>query len=109
MEILTSATFKEKINSPKLVLIDFYADWCGPCKAIAPLLEEWSDTYAPYLDIFKVNIDTSRDLAQEFKISSIPTFKFFRQGECVYTQVGLQHPSSFEAVIRTHLMRDEKV
>ena len=103
MKLLDSSIFADTVKaSPHLVLVDFFADWCGPCKAIAPLLEVWDELY-PNLDIFKVDIDASFDLAKTFQISSVPTFKFFKKGECVYTQVGLLSASGLEAIIRTHL------
>ncbi len=103
MKVLDSSNFHDTIKaSSNLVLVDFFADWCGPCKAVAPLLETWDSLYSS-LDVVKVDVDASVGLAQEFGISSIPTFKFFKEGECVYTQVGMAQPSVLEGIIRTRL------
>jgi len=87
LEHLTNETFKEKIfnyevnkewkfegNTP--AIIDFYADWCGPCKVIAPILEELKDEYGDKLDIFKVNTEEQRELSSVFGIQSIPSLLF---------------------------------
>ena len=101
MKVLTSQNFDNAIEvSPSLVLVDFFAEWCGPCKAIAPLLEELDALY-PELEIFKVDIDQSIDLAQRFQITGVPTFKFFKGGQPIYTQVGVLDPSSFKALVRS--------
>ena len=87
LEHLTNETFKQKIfnyetnkewkfegNTP--AIIDFYADWCGPCKVVAPILEELKDEYGDKLDIFKVNTEEQRELSSVFGIQSIPAFLF---------------------------------
>jgi len=87
METLTSNGFKEKVfdyeknNSwtfagPRPAIIDFYADWCGPCKRLAPVLEEISKQYEGKLDVYKVNIDTEQDVASTFGVMSVPTLLF---------------------------------
>ena len=87
LEHLTNETFKQKIfnyetnkewkfegNTP--AIIDFYADWCGPCKVVAPILEELKDEYGDKLDIFKVNTEEQRELSSVFGIQSIPSLLF---------------------------------
>lgn len=87
LEHLTTETFKEKIfnyeenkdwkfEGDKPVIIDFYADWCQPCKMIAPILEELKDEYGDKLDIFKVNTEEQRDLSAVFGVQSIPSLLF---------------------------------
>lgn len=70
------ATFKELINSEKPVLIDFYADWCGPCKMVAPILEELSETYKDQIIIYKVDTEVEQELSAAFQIRSIPSMLF---------------------------------
>jgi thioredoxin len=87
LEHLTNETFKEKIFNYETnkewkfegttpAIIDFYADWCGPCKTIAPILEELKDEYGDKLDIFKVNTEEQRELSSVFGIQSIPSLLF---------------------------------
>jgi thioredoxin len=91
MEILTGKAFKEKIfdfeasstwsfKGTRPAIIDFYADWCGPCKRLAPVLEELSSQYSGQVDIYKVNIDTEQDVAGTFGIMSVPTLLFVPMG-----------------------------
>jgi len=103
MNNLTSETFdKSVLLTSGLVLVDFYAEWCGPCKAIAPMLEKLEETYTG-VTFFKVDIDSNFDLAERFKISSVPTFKLIKKGRVIFTQVGISSPSALESLIRTNL------
>ena len=103
MKELTTSNFdREILLSPNLVLVDFFATWCGPCKAIAPYLEQLSETYA-MVDFFKVDIDAQQELAQRFKISSVPTFKFIEKGRVIRTQVGLTNPQQLDGTLRSLL------
>jgi len=83
-----SNTFKTEIASG-LVLVDFYADWCGPCKMIAPLLEEISKETND-IKIVKVNVDTAPDVAGQFSIMSIPTLIIFKDGKPLESKLGFQ-------------------
>jgi thioredoxin 1 len=91
---LTSATFDEVINSAtKPVVVDFWAEWCGPCKAIAPLLSEVAKEKADELTIAKLNIDDHPDLAMRFNVMSIPTLLVFNGGEVQKRLVGAKGKS----------------
>ncbi|AFA50258.1 thioredoxin [Acetobacterium woodii] len=78
------------LKSEGVVLVDFFAIWCGPCKALAPILEEVSSEVKETASVYKVDIDQSQALAQEYRVMSVPTLKIFKNGEVVETIVGLQ-------------------
>ena len=79
---LSDSTFDETIKgADKAVLVDFWAEWCGPCKMIAPTLEEISKDFAGRLKVFKLNVDDAQSIAQRFEVMSIPTLILFKDGE----------------------------
>lgn len=84
---LTSQEVREKLENGFNGVIDFYAEWCGPCKAMAPMLEQVNSSLGEE-KIFKVNVDNEKDLAREFEIRSIPTLVFFKEGKPVNRIVG---------------------
>ena len=85
---ITDANFEEVINSEKPVLVDFWAEWCGPCKMIGPVVEELAGDYEGTAVIGKVNVDENPAVSAKFGIRSIPTLLVFKGGEIVDKQVG---------------------
>lgn len=85
---ITDANFEEIIKSEKPILVDFWAEWCGPCKMIGPIVEEIAGEYDGKAVIGKVDVDSNPAVAAKFGIRSIPTLLFFKNGEIVDKQVG---------------------
>ena len=86
---LTTAEFDSVLaNADKPVLVDFWASWCGPCRALGPIVEEVGNEMSDKLTVYKVNVDDEADLATRFRIVSIPTLILFKNGEPVHTMVG---------------------
>ena len=101
---VTDETFDETVRTNgTLVLVDFWADWCGPCHAIAPVLEELAADYGGRVTVAKVNVDENNRKAAEFGVRAIPTLILFRDGTPVQTLVGVQTKSALQAVIDAHL------
>ena len=86
---LTNENFKEFTSQDELVLVDFWAVWCGPCQMLAPTVEEIAEEYSDKVKVGKVNVDDEMELAQSFGIQSIPTLILFKKGKAEKTSVGL--------------------
>ena len=91
----------EVINSDKPVLIDFWAEWCGPCKEISPILEEISDEMKDTVKVVKMNIDENPNIPNKYGIQSIPTMIIFKKGEPISTKVGVVIKSELKTWIET--------
>jgi thioredoxin 1 len=100
----TDANFQEKvISSDKLTVIDFWAEWCGPCRAIGPVIEELSKEYAGKINVGKVNVDHNPQLSINYGITSIPAILFIKGGKVVDKLVGAQPKGNFVKKIEAHL------
>ena len=91
------------LQNGKAVLLDFWAEWCGPCKMIAPLLEEVADKYENKLDVVKLNVDENPNTAQKFSIRSIPTLILFKDGAVQAQIMGAMPKSQLEEFLDTNL------
>jgi len=97
---LTDTNFdQEVLSSDKPTLVDFWAEWCRPCKMLAPTIEELANEYAGRLKVGKVDTDSSRQAAMKFGISAIPTLILFKDGKLVKKMVGLQSKKDLKAAI----------
>ncbi len=107
MEIkITTGNFQEEVTEAKdVVLVDFYADWCGPCMTMGPIVEKVAELYNGKIKVGKCNIDEEMDLAQKYKVMSIPTFVFFKNGEPVETIVGSMSEKELTSQIEKVLAR----
>ena len=97
---LTNQNFEEEVlKNNGLVLVDFFATWCGPCKMIAPILSEIAGEYKGKVKVGKVNVDEQNELAMEYRIESIPTLKLFKDGQLIKTLIGLRSKSEIEEIL----------
>ena len=94
-KVINASEFKDLVlDSKGIVLVDFFATWCGPCKALAPTLEKLAPEFEGKVNIYKIDIDKSQQLASQYRVMSVPTMKIFKDGEVVETIVGLQPESA---------------
>jgi thioredoxin 1 len=100
----TDTNFQEKvIASDKLTVVDFWAEWCGPCRAIGPVIEELSKEYDGRINVGKVNVDHNPQLSINYGITSIPAILFIKGGKVVDKLLGAQPKSNFVKKIESHL------
>ncbi|GAA4324852.1 thioredoxin [Flaviaesturariibacter amylovorans] len=100
----TDANFQtEVLNSDKLTVVDFWAEWCGPCRAIGPVIDELSKEYAGRVNVGKVDVDNNPQVSMNYGITSIPAILFIKNGEVVDKLVGAQPKSNFVKKIEAHI------
>ncbi len=101
---ISDASFESDVlQADKPVLVDYWAEWCGPCKMIAPILDEVSTAYAGKLQIAKMNVDENRDIPAKFGIRGIPTLMLFKDGQLAATKVGAMSKAQLTAFIDQQL------
>mgnify|MGYP006205158985 FL=1 len=101
---VTDATFEtEVLNAGSPVLVDFWAEWCGPCKMIAPILDEVATSYDGKLQVAKMNVDDNREVPAKFGIRGIPTLMLFKDGQLAATKVGAMSKAQLTAFIDQQL------
>ena len=92
----------EVLNAEGLAIVDFYADWCGPCKMMGPIIDELSEEYAGSVKIGKLNVDNAPEIAQQYRVMSIPTIIFIKNKEVVETVVGVVSKAQLVDKINAH-------
>ncbi len=96
-------SFNEIINSETPTLVDFYADWCGPCKMMAPLIDQLASEMAGKVKVLKVDVDRNQKAASVYKIQGVPTFILFKAGKIVWQQAGGVSVQTLKNTIQQHL------
>lgn len=100
---ITNDTFEQLVlKASKPVVVDFWASWCGPCRMVAPIMEELADEFGDIVQIAKVNVDEQGELAAQFRIMSIPSILVFKNGEVVEKIVGARAKEEFAELIQKH-------
>jgi len=94
LQVINKNNFENTLKDNEVVLVDFFADWCGPCKALHPSLEALSEKFEGKAKIVKVNVDHDRELSAQFGVRSIPALFYFKNGELAGKQMGLQPQST---------------
>uniref|UniRef100_A0A7C2FV51 Thioredoxin n=1 Tax=Thermus islandicus TaxID=540988 RepID=A0A7C2FV51_9DEIN len=100
---VTDASFEEVLRGSSLVLVDFWAEWCAPCRMIAPIMEELAQEYDGKLVVAKLDVDENPKTAMRFRVMSIPTVILFKEGQPVEVLVGAQPKRNYQARIEKHL------
>ena len=96
-------TFKELIQGDKPVLVDFSAEWCGPCKMMAPILKEFSNEMGDRVKVIKVDVDKNQQAAMAYQIQGVPTLILFQKGKVVWRQSGVVPTHQLRSIVNQHL------
>ncbi|NJM98194.1 MAG: thioredoxin [Phormidesmis sp. RL_2_1] len=101
--IADEAAFDSLINAESVVVVDCTASWCGPCKLVAPLMDQLADEYEGKANVSKLDLDNNKAVAKRFGIKSIPAVMFFKNGELVDTQIGVKPYAIFSETLASYL------
>ena len=101
---VTDAEFKKEVLEAKgLSLVDFWAEWCGPCRTLSPKIEELAGQYQGKVNVFKMDVDSNQNIPAEYSVRGLPTVIFFKDGRVVDQVVGTRPIEAFSQVIKKHL------
>ncbi|WP_285114792.1 thioredoxin [Leifsonia sp. fls2-241-R2A-40a] len=101
---VTDASFEQDVlNSEKTILVDFWAEWCGPCRAVGPILDQIASEHADKIEIVKLNVDENPQTAAKYQITSIPAMKVYQGGEVVKTVIGAKPKPALEADLAAYI------
>jgi thioredoxin 1 len=96
------SNFNEIIKDDKPVLVDFYADWCGPCKTLAPILQETKAELGDEVKIVKIDVDKNQELSEKYQVRGVPTLILFKNGQQLWRQSGVVQKSALVQLLRSH-------
>ena len=102
-KVATNTNFSELLQDNKLIIVDFWATWCGPCRMLSPILDEVEEEMAGQISVVKVNVDDADEIAAQFRIMNIPTLLFFKDGKVVDKTVGAMPKNELAARINANL------
>ena len=102
-KVATNSNFTELLQDSKLVIVDFWATWCGPCRMLSPILDEVEEEMSDKISVVKVNVDDADEIAAQYRIMSIPTLLFFKNGQMVDRSVGAMPKSALVDKINANL------
>ncbi len=102
-KVATNTNFSELLQDNKLIIVDFWATWCGPCRMLSPILDEVEEEMAGQISVVKVNVDDADEIAAQYRIMSIPTLLFFKNGQLVDKTVGAMPKAILVEKIKANL------
>ena len=103
LQHFNTESFDKAIASPQVTMVDFWADWCGPCKMLGPVIEQLSSQYEGKATVGKVNVDEEQNLSMRYGVMSIPTVIFFKDGQEITRKVGVMPPEAYTQVLDANL------